>query len=104
MSLKTLFDQLIKTKSHELNELIKLIDANDNKLYEDVLKKNKISFQKLKPCAKQETGCEENPNMINCSCGVKILKSNFTKHEKTIRHQNFLKGVSSVLESSNLDL
>lgn len=87
--MKTLFDQ-IKTKSHELNELIKLIDKQN----EEVLKKNK-------PCDKQEV---ENPNMINCSCGVKLLKSNITKHEKTIRHQNFLKGVSSVLESSNLEL
>jgi len=79
----TLFDQL-KIKLHEL---IKLIDQHE---------------LKNKPCANQEI--DENPNMINCSCGVKILKSNFTKHEKTIKHQNFLKGVSSVLESSNLDL
>jgi hypothetical protein len=82
MSDKTLFGQL-KIK---LNELIKLIDQHE---------------LKNKPCAKQEIN-DENPNMVNCSCGVKILKSNFAKHEKTIRHQNFIKGVSSV--SSNLEL
>jgi len=85
MSSKTLFDQL-KIKSHELNELIKLIDQNEMK--------------KIKPCAKQEIN-DENPNIVNCPCGVKILKSNMSKHQKTIRHEKFLKGVSSV--SSNME-